>query len=190
MSPKTSWQTQVKHIQSQSPSTSQTREFIDCTPEYTPVFFMSPTEVQIETVHQIQTHSKTRSHEIIHTLTAKTLPVCKLSKQDHTPKSSNPNLRPLWISQSQNSPVQWIDCEVNTGAGCNVVPAYKAGALFGQEWLDPLQPPMVYIEAYGGKPVHNLGSCIIYMHKLPKIYRVLCQVTNTKGYFILGREQS
>ena len=49
---------------------------------------------------------------------------------------------------------------------------------------------MVYIEAYGGKPVHNLGSCLVYMHNGHKIYRVLCQVTDTKGYFILDREQS
>ena len=40
---------------------------------------------------------------------------------------------PLWISQSQNSLVQQIDYEVDTGAGCNVLPTYKAGALFGQE---------------------------------------------------------
>ena len=51
MSPRTSWQTQIKHIQSYSPSTSQTREFIDCAPEYTPVFFMSPAEAQAETIH-------------------------------------------------------------------------------------------------------------------------------------------
>ena len=133
MSPKTSQQTQVKHIQSQSPSTSQTREFKDCAPEYTPVFFTLPTEVQAETVHQIQTHSKTRSLEIIHKLIAKTLPLCKLSKQDCTPKCSNPHMRPLWISWSQNSPLQQIDCEVDTGAGCYVLPAYKAGAIFGQE---------------------------------------------------------
>ena len=28
------------------------------------------------------------------------------------------------------------------------------------------------------------------MHNGHKIYRVLCQVTDTKGYFILGREQA
>ena len=49
------------------------------------------------------------------------------------PKSSNPNIKPLWILWSQNFPVQQIDCEVDTGAGCNVLPAYKAGVLFGQE---------------------------------------------------------
>ena len=95
---KTSYQTQVKHIQSQSPSTRQTREFIDHAPEYTPVFFMSPTEAQTGTVHQIQTCSKTRSLDVIHKLTTKTLPVCKLSKQDHTLKNSNPHIRSLWVS--------------------------------------------------------------------------------------------
>ena len=39
-------------------------------------------------------------------------------------------------------------------------------------------------------PVHNLGSCIVYMHNGNKTYRVLCQITDMKGYFILGREQA
>ena len=89
-------------------------------------------EAQAETVNQIPT-VKTRSFEIIHKLTAKTAPVSKLSKQDHTLKSSDPHIRPLWISQFQNFPAQQIDCEADKGAGCNVLPAYKAGALFGQE---------------------------------------------------------
>ena len=188
MSLKTSQQTQVKHIQWQSPSTSQTREFIDCAPEYTSVFFTSPTEVQAEAVHQIQTHSKTRSLEIIHKLTAKTLPVCKLPKHDHTQKSSNPHIRPLWISWSQKSPVQQIECEVNTGTGCNVSTSLQSWSLIWTR-MTKLPPMMVYIKLYGGKPVHSLGPCIAYMHNGHKIYRVLCQVTDTKGYFILGREQ-
>ena len=53
-----------------------------------------------------------------------------------------------------------------------------------------LQPLRVYIKAYGGKPAHNLGLCIAYMHNGHKIYRVLCQVTDTKGYLILDREQA
>ena len=48
----------------------------------------------------------------------------------------------------------------------------------------------VYIEEYGGKPVHNLGSCIVYLHNGNQTFRVLCQVTDTNGYFILGREQT
>ena len=146
-------------------------------------------EEQTKTVHQTQTCSKTKSLEFIHKFTPKSLPVCKLSKQDHTTNTSNSHIRSLWISQSQNSPVQQIDCEVNTGAGFNVLPAYKAGALLWQEWLDSLQPPMVYIKTYRGKPVSNLGSCIVYMHSGHKICKVLCQVTDTKDYFRFGREQ-
>ena len=133
MSPKASQQTQVRHLQSQSPSTSKTREFIDCAPEYTSVVFTSPTEAQAETIHQLQTHNKARGLETIHKLKAKTLPICKLSKQDCTLENTKPHIRPFWISQSQNSPVQQIDCKVDTGAGCNVLPAYKAEAPFGQE---------------------------------------------------------
>ena len=106
---------------------------MDCAPEYTPVFFMSPMEAQTETGHQIHTPSKIRRLEIIHKLTAKTVPIWKLSKQDHTPKSSNPHIGPLWILQSQNSPVQQIDCEVHTGSGCNALPGFEAGVLLGQE---------------------------------------------------------
>ena len=68
--------------------------------------------------------------------------------------------------------------------------ATKQKPYLGKDWLNSLQPPTVFIKAYGGKPVHNLGSCIVYMHNEHKTYRTLCQVMNTKGYFILCREQA
>ena len=86
MSCKTSHQTQVKYIQSQSPSTSKTREFIDCAPEYTSVFFTSPTEAQAETIHQIQTCSKIRGLETIHKLTAKTFCIQAVKTRPHPGK--------------------------------------------------------------------------------------------------------
>ena len=166
------------------------RDFIDCDPKYTPVFFTSPTEAQTEHMHQIKTRSKTKGLKTIHKISTRTLPVCKLLKYGSAPKIETPHIWPLWNSQPKDFDVQQIDCEVDTGAGCNILLVYKVKVLFGQEWLDCLQPPTVYIEAHGGKPVHNLGSCIVYLHNGKQTFRVLCQVTDTNGYFILGSEQA
>ena len=35
--------------------------------------------------------------------------------------------------QSQNSKKHQLDIEIDTGAGCNVMPLYKVQELFGQE---------------------------------------------------------
>ena len=43
------------------------------------------------------------------------------------------DIRPSWIAQSQNSKMHQIDVEIDTGAGCNVMPLYKVKELFGQE---------------------------------------------------------
>ena len=127
LSPKTSQAAQVKHIQSQSQSASPTRDFIDSAPEYTPLFFTSPTEEQTEHMHQIQTGSKT-----IHKISTRILPICKLLKQGSAPKKGNPHIQPLWISLSKDSNVQQIDHEVDTGAGCNIVPATKQKCSLGR----------------------------------------------------------
>ena len=38
-----------------------------------------------------------------------------------------------WVSQSQISKMHQMDTEIDTGAGCNVMPLYKVHKLFGQE---------------------------------------------------------
>ena len=43
------------------------------------------------------------------------------------------HIRPLWVAQSQGSQVLQTDCEVDIGAGCNILPTHKAQQLFGQE---------------------------------------------------------
>ena len=43
------------------------------------------------------------------------------------------HIRPLWVAQSKGSQILQTDCEVNTGAGCNILPVHKAQQLFGQE---------------------------------------------------------
>ena len=42
-------------------------------------------------------------------------------------------VRPAWIAQSQSSKKHQLDVEIDTGAGCNVIPLYKVQELFGQE---------------------------------------------------------
>ena len=46
----------------------------------------------------------------------------------------------VWISKSKNSSISEIDCEVDAGAGCNVIRYKQVKELYGQEWLD-LDPP-------------------------------------------------
>ena len=43
------------------------------------------------------------------------------------------HIQPAWIAQSQNSKKHQLDVEIDTGAGCNVMPFYKVQELFGQE---------------------------------------------------------
>ena len=53
-----------------------------------------------------------------------------------------------------------------------------------------MQPATVVIKAFGGKNLKVLGFCIIYLHTVQKILKVCCQVTDTDGYFLLGREDA
>ena len=51
----------------------------------------------------------------------------------HIQNKDTEHIRPLWVAQSRGSQVFQTDCEVNTGAGCNILPAHKAQQLFGHE---------------------------------------------------------
>ena len=105
---------------------------------------------------------------------------------------SNPamqeQIRPLWLSKGPGQQVFQIDCEVDTAAGCSVIPLYKAKALFGDNLK--LGPPSVYILGYDDNPVKNLGSLTMLLYKGNTPVQVLCEVTDTKGHMILGRHQS
>ena len=59
--------------------------------------------------------------------------VSRLQPESITFKVKTEHIRPLWVAQSQGSQVFQTDCEVDTGAGCNILPAHKAQQLFGQE---------------------------------------------------------
>ena len=101
---------------------------------------------------------------------------------------SEPHICPLWLSQESSSQIFQIDCEVDTGASCNILPLYKAKALFGEDLK--LGKPTANLKGYNVSPVENLGSCIVYLYHGNKTYRVLCEVADSKGHIILGRTQA
>ena len=79
-----------------------------------PPFFISRTETNIP-------------HTPIKMLQTETIEVCQLGERN------TEHIRPAWISKSKNSPIEQIDCEVDTGAGCNVIGYNQAKELYGQE---------------------------------------------------------
>ena len=65
------------------------------------------------------------------------------------------------------------------------MPLYMYKSLFG---VNELMPTSVQIYGYGESPIANLGACVITIHtsnKQPQM--ATCQVTDTRGYLILGR---
>ena len=55
------------------------------------------------------------------------------AKVHHIQDRDTEHIRPLWVAQSKGAPVLQTSCEVDTGAGCNILPAHKARQLFGHE---------------------------------------------------------
>ena len=84
--------------------------------------------------------------------------ICKMPQDYHQTQiikyRDNEHIRPpLGSTVLRTLKIHQTDCEVDTGAGCNILPAHKAKELFGKEWLENLNPPKVQIEAYGGQSV-------------------------------------
>ena len=99
--------------------------------------------------------------------------------------TSSKHIKPLWLSAASDGPIHQVECEIDTGAGCNVMPLYMYKSLFG---VKELMPTSMQIYGYGESPKANLGACIITIHtsnKQPQM--ATCQVTDTPGYLILGR---
>jgi len=115
-------------------------ECVDCVlDEYEPVYFNAP-------IHHLKT------------VTVESL---------NHPKSE-PRIRPLWISQESSSQIFQINCEVDTGASCNILPLYKAKALFGEDLK--LGKLTVNLIGYNDSSVENLGSCIVYLYHGNKVF--------------------
>ena len=87
--------------------------------------------------------------------------------------------------------VHKIQVEMDTGAGCNIMPEYPQEEIFGKT---NLQPSKAKIQAYGNVPVKLLGKCSAYIAYIIDAdgnkTKTEFQVANPKGYAILGRETS
>ena len=81
--------------------------------------------------------------------------------------------------------MQKLNCEVDTGTRCTVLPYSILKSTFGDVTL---KPATVCIIAYDDNAVKVLGSCIIHAHSGKTVYKLECQVTKTEGYFIRGRD--
>ena len=55
------------------------------------------------------------------------------TKVHHMHNKDTEHIRPPWVAQSQGFQVSQTDCEVDTEAGWNILPAHRAQQLFGQE---------------------------------------------------------
>ena len=55
------------------------------------------------------------------------------TKLKYMKHKENEHITPLWVAQSEDSKIHQTDCEVDTGAGCNILPVHKAKELFSQE---------------------------------------------------------
>ena len=51
------------------------------------------------------------------------------AKIHHMHNRDTEHIIPLWVSQSQGSQVSQTDCEVDTGAGCNILPYPQSSAI-------------------------------------------------------------
>jgi len=99
--------------------------------------------------------------------------------------TSSKHIKPLWLSTASEGPIHQVECEIDTGAGCNVMPLYMYKSLFGDK---ELMPTSVQNFGYGESAIAKLGACIITIHtsnKQPQM--ATCQVTDTRGHLILGR---
>ena len=65
-----------------------------------------------------------------------------------------PCFPPLRLSQESSSQIFQIDCKVDTSASCNILPLYKAKALFGNNLK--LGKPTVNLKGYNDSTVENL----------------------------------
>ena len=74
------------------------------------------------------------------------------SGKSQSPKSE-PHIHPFWLGQVSSSQIFQIDCEVDTGASCNILPLYKAKALFGEDLK--LGNPTMNLKGYNDSPVKN-----------------------------------
>lgn len=64
--------------------------------------------------------------------------------------TSNKHIKPLWLSVANEGIIHQIECEIDSGAGCNVMPLYLHRSLFGDK---ELMPTSVQVFGYGESPL-------------------------------------
>ena len=117
--------------------------------------------------HNLNTGSKTTLHPSSSGKRMEHRQLSKASKQQKCTTSTAKTQNTYYhygyhILQTPTLPK--LRCEVDMGAGCNIMPLHKAQQHFSKELLGTLDLPRVSIEAYGGQPICSLGSCIVYLN--------------------------
>ena len=114
-------QTKIEEIQTQPAVATHSRQTIPphqnaikVSPGYDPPFFISKYEPRLpqSTVKKLHTNS---------------IEVCQIKSRN------SEHIWPAWISKSMHSKISKIDCEVDTGAGCNIIRQRQLKELQGQE---------------------------------------------------------
>ena len=97
--------TAIAHLRA-SPPSSPNKEFVDCiAAEFTDINY--------------------DNHKPLYKLQTSRVPT--------TLKDNSEQMRPMWISESPNSTIMQSTCEVDTGAGCNVISLTQAKELYKSE---------------------------------------------------------
>jgi hypothetical protein len=93
-------------------------------------------------------------------------------------------MRPIWVkTNDQNGPLLEIQCEVDTGAGGNVIPLKTYTDVFGAKHMDK---QTMMIKGYSGANIKALGSTMMEIHLKEQFQLIRFQVTDTSGPPILG----
>ena len=108
--------------------------------------------------------------------------VKSLNKQE-----DNMHIQPLLASTQLYTQVHQFDCEVDSGARCNIVPLYICRLMLRDK---KPEPNTVLINAKSDSPVKNQRSCtavILTGNQAPQ--KAVFQVTGVRGYLILAVKQ-
>ncbi len=112
-----------------------------------------------------------------------------LTHDVHSLSQAEVQIKPLWFSTDLlTKETHKVDVEIDSGAGCNVMPEYLYRSIFGKTAPKPSQ---ARIRAYGGVKVPVLGKCSVYIHTADgKCTEAEFEISSPKGHPILGRETS
>jgi hypothetical protein len=97
-------------------------------------------------------------------------------------------MRPIWISgEDQKEQLHELQCEIDTGAGCDVMPWQIYKDVFGRK---PLDKATMTITGYGGNSISNLGSSMMKIHLRNRKMSIRFQIMETAGPPILGLQSA